>query len=103
MAQNFNCRKFLIQKYVVFKSHRMYVSIFSLEKHPKPERLASLLHSAALFFLFFEIYFWIYFIIVHVLHPVKNIPGPTEFFTNDNKRHENENFWSYCAISTLEN
>ena len=79
MAQNFNCRRFRIQKSVLFKSHRMYVSILSLEKRQKPERLASLLRSAALVFLLFEIFFWICFIIVHILRSVKNISGPTNF------------------------
>ena len=86
MAQNFNCGEFRIQKSVVFKSRRIYVSILSLEKHQKPERLASLLRSAELFSLFFERFFWICFIVVHILRPVKNIPGPTIFCTVDKKR-----------------
>ena len=71
MAQNFNCGQFRIPKSVVFKSRRMYVSVFSLEKHQKPEILASLLLSVALFFLLFERSFWICFIIVHIIRPKK--------------------------------
>ena len=49
----------------------------------------------SLFLLFFEWSFLIFLIIVHILRPVKNIPGPTKFL---HKWQKNARKWAFLVI-----